>query len=68
LSAAVDGVLIVVGMTLVRRPMLRELRRILDAIPTRKIGFIAASDSDASYSGYAMHHRPPTPRSHEPVA
>jgi non-specific protein-tyrosine kinase len=68
LSAAVDGVLIVVGMDVVRRPMLRELRRVLEAIPTRKFGFIATSDSDASYSGYGRYHRPPAPRSHEPVA
>jgi polysaccharide biosynthesis transport protein len=68
LSAAVDGVLIVVGMDVVRRPMLRELRRLLEAIPTRKFGFIATSDSDTSYSGYGRYHRPPTPRSHERVA
>jgi tyrosine-protein kinase len=67
-AAAVDGVLIVVGMNLVRRPMLRELRRVLDAIPTRKFGFIAASDSDAGYSGYGVPHRPAPSRSHEPVA
>ena len=68
LAAAVDGILIVVGMDVVRRPMLRELRRLLEAIPTRKFGFIATSDSDTSYSGYGRYHRPPTPRSHEPVA
>jgi tyrosine-protein kinase len=68
LAAAADGVLIVVGMNVVRRPILRELRRVLDAIPTRKIGFVAASDSDASYSGYGMPHRPAPSRSHKPVA
>jgi Mrp family chromosome partitioning ATPase/capsular polysaccharide biosynthesis protein len=68
LAAAVEGILIVVGMDVVRRPTLRELRRVLEAIPTRKFGFIAASDSDASYSGYGRYHRPPAPRSHEPVA
>jgi len=68
LAAAVDGMLIVVGMDVVRRAVLRELRRLLEAIPTRKFGFIATSDSDTSYSGYGRYHRPPTPRSHEPVA
>jgi polysaccharide biosynthesis transport protein len=68
LAAAFDGVLIVVGMDVVRRPMLRELRRLLEAIPTQTFGFIATSDSDTSYSGYGRYHRPPTPRSHKPVA
>ena len=69
LSAAVDTVLVVVRMDHVRRPMLRELRRVLDTIPTRKIGFVAAGlDSGASYSGYDTYDRRPTPRTHEPVA
>jgi hypothetical protein len=69
LSAAVDALLVVVRMDLFRRPMLRELRRVLDTIPTRKIGFVAAGlDSGAGYSGHDTYDRRPAPRTQEPVA
>ena len=66
-SAAVDAILVVVRMSLVRRPVLRELRRVLDSVPYRKIGFVAAGvDSGAHYPGYVMPRRKPTRRP-EPV-
>ena len=66
-SAAVDAILVVLRMNLVRRPVLRELRRVLDSIPTRKIGFVAAGvDSGANYPGYGAYRRPT--RGREPVA
>jgi Mrp family chromosome partitioning ATPase len=69
LSAAVDALLVVVRMDLVRRPTLRELRRVLDTIPTRKIGFVAAGfDSGAGYSGHDTYDRRPAPPAQEPVA
>ena len=67
-SAAVDAILVVLHMNVVRRPILRELRRVLDSIPTRKIGFVATDvDLGATYSSNAMHYRG-SPRSREPVA
>jgi succinoglycan biosynthesis transport protein ExoP len=57
-SAAVDAIVLVVRMDLLRRPILRELRRVMDSIPTRKIGFVAAGvELGASYSNNVMHYR-----------
>ena len=54
LTSVVDAVLVVTRMDVVRRPMLRELRRILDAVPAETIGFVATGiGSSAGYSaGY----------------
>jgi Mrp family chromosome partitioning ATPase len=69
LTAAVDAVLIVTRMDLVRRPTLRELRRILDTTPTRAIGFVATGvESGASYTGYAGYYVRSKPPLQEPVA
>jgi hypothetical protein len=66
-SAAVDAIIVVLRMSLVRRPVLRELRRVLDSIPTRKIGFVAAGvEFAANYPGYVTYRRPA--RSREPVS
>jgi succinoglycan biosynthesis transport protein ExoP len=55
LSALVDGLLVIARMDALRRPMLRELRRRLDACPAPKLGFalhgVAATDDYYSYSG-----------------
>lgn len=68
LTAAVDALLIVTRMNVVRRPMLRELRRVLDAIPLQKLGFIPTGPgSDEIHFGYVVYHRRPTSRQHEPV-
>ena len=40
LSANVDGIIVVTRMNLVRRPMLNELRRLLDVAPAAVLGFI----------------------------
>lgn len=67
-SAAVDAMVIVVQMKGLRRPILRELRRVLDSIPTRKIGFVAAgADLDPTYKSNVMYGRR-QPRSRESVA
>jgi capsular polysaccharide biosynthesis protein/cellulose biosynthesis protein BcsQ len=67
-SAAVDAIVLVVRMDVVRRPVLRELRRVLDSIPSRKIGFVLAdADLGSSYADNITNYRRPT-RSREPVA
>jgi capsular polysaccharide biosynthesis protein/cellulose biosynthesis protein BcsQ len=60
-SAAVDAIVIVLNMDRLRRPVLRELRRVLDSIPTRKIGFVVAgADLGASYTENVINYRRPT--------
>jgi tyrosine-protein kinase len=55
LSRRVDAVFVVTRMNVVRRPMLRELRRVLDASPATKLGFVvtgAESDETYGHGGY----------------
>ena len=40
LSSQADGIIVIARMKALRRPMLRELRRILDLAPARKLGFV----------------------------
>ena len=59
-SAAVDALVVVVNMDTVRRPVLRELRRVLDSIPTRKIGFVlAGADLGSTYAANVLNYRRP---------
>ena len=52
LSARVDAILVVCRMNVVRRSTLSELRRVLDASPAQKLGFVlAGADSEDGY-GY----------------
>lgn len=55
LSAKVDGVLVITRMNVVRRPMIKELRRALDASPATKLGFVlTGSQAEDSY-GYGRY-------------
>lgn len=68
LTAAVDALLIITRMNVVRRPMLRELRRVLDAIPLQKLGFVPTGPgSDEIHFGYVVYQRRSHPRPQEPV-
>jgi Mrp family chromosome partitioning ATPase len=50
LSSKVDGIFVVTRMNVVRRPMVRELRRVLDASPAAKLGFVlTGAETDDSY-------------------
>jgi capsular polysaccharide biosynthesis protein len=61
-SASVDAIIVVVNMKNVRRPVLRELRRVLDSIPTRKIGVAVAGQAlDSGYSDNLMNYARPRP-------
>jgi Mrp family chromosome partitioning ATPase/capsular polysaccharide biosynthesis protein len=40
LSSQADGIILITRMSALRRPMIRELRRILDLAPSRKLGFV----------------------------
>ncbi len=55
LSSKVDGVFVVTRMNVVRRPMVREFRRALDASPALKLGFAvtgAENEESYGYGGY----------------
>jgi Mrp family chromosome partitioning ATPase/capsular polysaccharide biosynthesis protein len=48
LSTRVDGLLVVARMNVVRRPQLRELKRLLDASPAEKLGLVVTDVSPRS--------------------
>jgi tyrosine-protein kinase len=52
LSAHVDAVLVVCRIDLLRRPILTELRRALDASPARKLGFVVTGAGNEEGYGY----------------
>ncbi len=59
LSAKVDGIIVLAKTTTLRRPMLRELKRLLDSMPTRKLGLVitGAPGGKAEYGyGYGYGH------------
>jgi polysaccharide biosynthesis transport protein len=62
LSAKVDAVVVVTRMEVVRRPMLAELKRLLDTMPATKLGFVVTgAEAEESYGyGYGgyYYHRP----------
>jgi tyrosine-protein kinase len=51
MSSMVDAVVVIARMNIVRRAMLRELRRQLDAWPAHKLGFVVA-DAQEEEEGY----------------
>jgi Mrp family chromosome partitioning ATPase len=56
LATAVDAMLVVTRIKVVRRPMLKELRRVLDAVPARKLGFVlTGANQEESYGGYGAY-------------
>jgi succinoglycan biosynthesis transport protein ExoP len=55
LSAHVDAMIVVTRLSLIRRPSLAELRRVLDSCPASKLGFIlTAADLEEGY-GYGTY-------------
>jgi Mrp family chromosome partitioning ATPase/capsular polysaccharide biosynthesis protein len=72
LAGVVDAMLIVTRINVVRRPMLKELRRVLDAVPAEKLGFVVTGaeqeDSYVGYGLYAYRYRSPSPRAREKVS
>jgi len=61
LSRLVDGLILVLDVGLARRPFVQELRRVLDALPTPPLGFVATgvdAVADDRYAGYYRRHLP----------
>jgi succinoglycan biosynthesis transport protein ExoP len=53
LSAKVDAVVVVARMDVVRRPMLAELRRLLESMPVLKLGVVVTgAQADDGYGAY----------------
>jgi Mrp family chromosome partitioning ATPase len=56
LSTRVDAILVVARISVVRRPMLEELRRVLDRVGTPTLGFVAIGCPEStSHYGYGPH-------------
>ena len=66
LSAKVDSVLVVTNLQSVRRPMLVELKRLLDTMPAHKLGFIVTgAEAEERYGGYGYGRYYSRPYQHE---
>lgn len=69
LSAKVDAVLVVTNLETIRRPMLSELKRQLDTMPSNKLGFIlTGAESEEAYGsgyGYGYYYARPYEHEHE---
>jgi Mrp family chromosome partitioning ATPase len=52
LSAQADALILIAKPQVIRRPMVKDLRRFLDATPTEKLGVVLTGDS-ATGLGYA---------------
>ena len=44
LTSRVDGVVVLTRLNVVKRPMLRELRRMLDSAPAKKLGYVVTGN------------------------
>jgi polysaccharide biosynthesis transport protein len=56
LTTVVDALMIVTRINVVRRPMLKELKRVLDGLPVEKLGFIlTGAELEESYAGYGAY-------------
>jgi polysaccharide biosynthesis transport protein len=58
LSAKVDAIVVVTRMEIVRRPMLNELKRLLESSPTLKLGFaVTGAEAEEGYgNGYGGYY------------
>jgi Mrp family chromosome partitioning ATPase len=54
LSSRVDGLLLVTRLTMLRRPLLRELHRVLETVPAAKFGFVLGDAGAEERYGYGV--------------
>jgi len=63
LSTQVEGIVVLARLNVLRRPMLRDLHRVLDATPVPKLGFvITGAEGEAGYE-YRRYYRRGSKRS-----
>ena len=56
LSSRIDALFVVTRLNVVRRPMLAEMRRVLQACPAAKLGFVLTdADLEEAYGGYTSY-------------
>jgi hypothetical protein len=60
LTAQVDGIILVCKLKRLRTRPLAEVKRVLDARPARKLGFVVTNLANPSPYGYAPQY--PTPK------
>jgi len=70
LSGKVDGMLVAANLNQVRRPVLNELRRVLDTCPADRLGFVlTGSNLEEGYGyGYGGYYAPAVKSERESVA
>jgi capsular exopolysaccharide synthesis family protein len=69
LSPQVDGIVVLARLNLLRRPLLRDLHRRLDATPTPKLGFVVTgAESEAGYEYRRYYRRGSRKRERQRVA
>lgn len=56
LSSHVDGLVVVSRLGLARRPLLNELRRVLETVPARGLGFVLAGSEEEEGYGYGGYY------------
>jgi hypothetical protein len=61
LSTAIDALLVVTRLGVVRRPMLKELKRALDSSPAAKLGFVVTDAELEEGYGYGRYIHPRYP-------
>jgi Mrp family chromosome partitioning ATPase/capsular polysaccharide biosynthesis protein len=56
LTRSVDALMLITRLNVVRKPMLRELKRVLDGSPVEKLGYVVTgSGSGDAYYGYQVY-------------
>jgi Mrp family chromosome partitioning ATPase len=59
LSSRIDALLLVTRLDVIRRPMLAEMRRLLQACPSSSLGFVLTDAHLEETYGYAGYYRHP---------
>lgn len=71
LASQADGLIVVARLKLLRRPMVRELRRLLAGAPALKLGYVVTGpvpgESDSEAYGYGYGHTYQATRDREPA-
>jgi tyrosine-protein kinase len=62
LSAKADGIILVTRLRVVRRPMLKEIRRLLEVAPAAKLGFVLTGAQEEEGYGYGSYKAYETPQ------